>query len=528
MMKALYGSAGKIIAVGLGLSLMASTALATPLKIESENIVFYGDVDPELAKKTVRDWEVYRRMIFALSGIDRPDADREKLTVYGFYDTADLQDFIGDKNGRTAGVYTNGPEGPIFLTSVNRKYTDDGFSEQVGLHEYTHHVMHALVTDGFPRWYDEGFANYLSTMQISDDVISVGAPTAAHLRAIESGFAEWISPETVLGAIDRYPSMSIKERLRGGMTSFYAQSWLYVHYLRSDPRFKGTLGAYVRELDTPGLDPLVAFENAHGISPQQFHEEAVKYYKTNQFPVDQYQPKPVFMDVDMKGSRISEAELAHAQLPAYLAFLNKYNKRQMGRALADAQKEFGGDPMIYSAYAALDIEGENYDDAVARTEGALSANPTDARLIRAAGMTRLARVTRPAAEDAGRYDAYTYETTDDATLGIQHLEKVLTKNREDFYSIATLVDFYGKSDAIPTSTVMGAVDVLESKYMDSVNSEWGMDLANIYAKAKKMESACDYAEQVRSLNRGRKKRQTGNSPARLEAFDAAYGSYCNV
>lgn len=511
----------------MGALMAASPAMATPVKVESENITFYGDVDPQLAKKTVRDWEIYRRMVFALSGIDRPQADREKLTVYGFYDTSDLQDFIGARGG-IAGVYTNGPEGPIFLTSVNNKYTENGFSEQVGLHEYTHHVMHALVTDGFPRWYDEGFANYLSTMEISDNVIRVGVPSAAHLRSIERGFAEWISPQTVLGAIDRYPSMSLRERKKGGITSFYAQSWLYVHYLRSTPKYKGTLGKYVRLLDTPGVKPLEAFEQAHGVSVDDFHDEAVTYYRENKFPIDQYQPKPVFMEIDMKASRIEEGELAYAQIPAYQAFLNDDNVRDLRKAVGKAQKKYGGDSMVQSGYVAIDTVKERYDDGVARAEAALAVRPNDQILLRTAGLARLYKEMGPVWDDAKRYEMYSYEMTDNARAGIKHLEKVLEMDPEDYNTITTLIDFYGKSDAEPTPAVMKAVEVLEGKYMDSVNSSWGMDLANIHAKAGNMEASCDVADQVRALNEGRKKREMGNSPARIADYDAKHSDYCEI
>ncbi|MEL6686832.1 MAG: hypothetical protein AAFP97_04350, partial [Pseudomonadota bacterium] len=128
-----------------------------PIEIKSENIIFYGEVNPALAKERVEQWETYRKMVYALSGIANPPPDPVPLTIYAFNRIGDLQDFTG--NPGIGGVYTQGIDGPIFLTSVNQNYREGDFSEQTGFHEYTHHILHAIVKEGFPRWYDEGFAN---------------------------------------------------------------------------------------------------------------------------------------------------------------------------------------------------------------------------------------------------------------------------------------------------------------------------------------------------------------------------------
>ena len=502
----------------------AAVANAKPIRIESENIIFYGDVKPSLAGEMIEKWEIYRRMVMALSGIDNPQPDPEKLTVYGFYDTQELQDFTGRRG--IAGVYTRGAEGPIFLTSVNKKYTDNGFSEQVGLHEYTHHVLHALVTDGFPRWYDEGFANYLSTMEIDDEVIRIGVPSAAHLRAIEGGWAEWISPQTVLGAIDRYPSMGLKERKKGGTTSFYAQSWLYVHYLRNTPKYDGTLGKYIRLLDDPSVKPLDAFEQAHGVSVDDFHKEAVEYYKANKFSIDQYEPGETFMKVDIKANALTEEQLANERIIANLSFLNDDSAKVLKSNVKGAEKIDPDSPRVAAAYVALDGLNERYDTAIMRADAALSKNPNDKMLLRSAGQARLMATMGPAWDKAKRYERVEFKPDATAMEGVKMLERVLAQDEFDYLSIISLTNLYGKSDLEPSRTIVKSAFILEDRYMDSVNSDWGMDLANIYAKAGDWEGACRMADVVRGLNADKKKRETGNSPARLAHFDASFPGEC--
>ena len=504
----------------------AAVANAKPIKIESENIVFYGDnIKPSNAAEAVRNWEIYRRMVFALSGVDNPQPDPEKLTVLGFYDTGDMQKFAGLPPG-VVGVYTRGPEGPIFMTAVNKKYTENGAAAQTGMHEYTHHVMHYLVSDGFPRWYDEGFAEYLGTMEISKEVIRVGVPSSGNLRPIERGFIEWISPQTVLGAIDRYPVGTKDDRKKGGIFSFYAQGWLYVHYLRATPKYKNTLGKYVRLLKQPGVDPLKAFEEAHGVSVEQFHEEAIAYYDENKFAIDQYEPGEAFMTVDMDVSALSEEEFAHAQLLGNLTFLSDDNAKVLRRNAKKALKHDPASPRVTAAYVALDLQDENYDLAIRRADAALSARPDDLTLLRSAGLARIAESFDAAVEDIGRYDRVQYKPDETAMEGIDLLKRVLARDEVDYLSIRALTNIYGNSDLEPSRDILKAAYVFEERYMDSVESNQGMNLAMIYAKGGDWEGACQMSGIVRGLNANKSKKETGNIPARLAHFDASFPGEC--
>jgi len=132
---------------------------------------------------------------------NRPD--NVPLRIYAFKNESQLNKFAEARG--IAGLYTETPEGPIFLTGSAGGFKSDKWSSQVALHEYSHHVLHALSKDKYPRWYDEGFANYLSTFLIDDGVVTIGTPNVHHGIGLKQG--SWLDPETVLGAIHRYPSI---------------------------------------------------------------------------------------------------------------------------------------------------------------------------------------------------------------------------------------------------------------------------------------------------------------------------------
>ena len=512
------GVLASLIAIG------ASPVWAKPLYIESENVVFYGDVNPELAKERVQKWETYRRMIYALSGVSNPAADTQKLTIFGFNDTRELQRFTGNRG--IAGVYTNGVDGPIFLTSVNNKYQEDGFSEQVGFHEYTHHVLNSFVREGFPRWYDEGFANYLATMAIANNVVAVGDPSVGHVKTVVENRLDWIDPETVLKAIVFYPNYTRRELRKGGPIVFYAQAWLYVHYMRNQPRYNDKLTEYLTLIDMPGIDPLDAFEQAFGVTVEDFHKEAADYFRNDDFVVNQYMPGPDIMSTDMMVSAMSEDALKSAQIPARLAFLNDKTAKNFVKDLNKAYKTDPSNPRITMGYVRYDIHREAYAEAVARGEAALAANPSNVDLMHAAAAARFASVSGPHFEALEDDEYKPLPMTDDMKVALDRYDQLLERDPTDFFAVQQVTLFYGNSEMPATDAALDAARMIDRRYMDSFNPFDGMNLAVIYAKSGYELYACDYYQKSMESVRDFKNRQLGNFRARLNWFKTNYGENC--
>jgi len=320
--KLLLGISGSVL-------LMASSAHADPLMAESENIILYGDVSPKQAKETVQKMEIYRKLIMTLGGIT-PTADKKKLTIFAFKDDSSIRKFTGI-NG-IAGVYTHGYDGPIMMTTLAGSNKQDSFNNQVALHEYSHHVLHGYMKTAYPRWYDEGFANYLSTFTLKDGTIQIGRAAAKHAKGLMRGGPDWVDVEDVISAIRVYP-FSDKGRKRGLLLNqFYAQGWLYVHYLHSNKELSPRLGDYL-ELVNSGVEPIKAFEDGFGISPKEFHAAARKYFRDNKFQVQQFQPKAEFMDVKVKRKRLTKPELNMKMALGQRAFLRKKNAGEYSKKL---------------------------------------------------------------------------------------------------------------------------------------------------------------------------------------------------
>ena len=149
------------------LILFYSTSVnAAALKAESKNIILYGDVSPKIAKQTLEKMEIYRRLIMTLGGLDPYIDDEEKITIYAFDKWSSTDEVLLELRG-VAGLYTSDYEGrPMMLTTIASNEKQNSFDNQVMLHEYSHHILHYYMDGAYPRWYDEGHANYLSCFKM--------------------------------------------------------------------------------------------------------------------------------------------------------------------------------------------------------------------------------------------------------------------------------------------------------------------------------------------------------------------------
>ena len=477
----LLGIAGSVL-------LLASTAHADPIMAESENIVLYGDVNPKQAKETVEKMEIYRKLIMTLGGV-KPIADKQKLTIFAFDNDSQLRSFTG--MGGIAGVYTHGYDGPIMMTPLSDSRKQDTFQNQVALHEYSHHVLHGYMTTAYPRWYDEGHANYLSTFIMRDGTLQVGRAAAKHARELMPGRLKWVDVEDVISAIRVYP-FADKGRKRGMMMNqFYAQSWLYVHYLHSDKQLSSRLGNYLDLINT-GTEPLKAFEQGFGISPQEFHKAAKKYFENDEFKVQQFQPKPEFLKVDVKRKRLSKAELDLKMALGQRSFLSKKTLSSYRKKLNNYEQEAGQTGQSLSARASYFINSQEFDQAITYAEAALAKDPGGIEPLRVMGDVYFHKSHDLKFEELEDTDPRIFELNDDMKKSIQYFEMALRKNDEDYMSVNHMMSIYGASDIPVSPAARLAAVVYEEVFWDANDVSGTLDLSNVYRKSGKIAQACEY------------------------------------
>ncbi len=110
-------------------------------------------------------------------------------------------------------------------------------ASEVILHEYVHLVLRNGKNRPYPIWYDEGMAEFFSTVVRHENALAIGAIPKARISALER--LDWVPIERIIAARS-YDDLPEDDR---GM--LYPESWALVHYLALD-REPGSLAADAR------------------------------------------------------------------------------------------------------------------------------------------------------------------------------------------------------------------------------------------------------------------------------------------
>jgi len=239
---------------------------------------------------------------------------------------------------------------------------------QALLHEYVHFLMANGPQRMYPRWYAEGFAEFLRTLATTGDTVVVGAfpmdRKAEFRRALRGGWA---------------PFHEIVGPRGASFPMFYPQSWALVHWLmlgRTGRNAGADLSRYL-DLIEAGESVEPAFESAFGIRLQDA-DVAIRRYLDGEYKAvglrlaafGHVPPDPVIRSMSE-----GEASLALAGLALSLD--------DFPRAAALFSAARAALPASARAHAGLGItetQRGNWEAAGALFERALALDPDDAEI----------------------------------------------------------------------------------------------------------------------------------------------------
>ncbi|MGI9342354.1 MAG: DUF1570 domain-containing protein [Gammaproteobacteria bacterium] len=161
---------------------------------------------------------------------------------------------------------------------------------EIILHEYVHFLVRNHGKHNYPKWFDEGFAEYLSSSRVTRSEFKVGLPLER--RRGNLVYSNWIPMRRILSAED-YANWS-----REGQSMFYAEAWALVHFMLNrkdhDRPFGEDMGRYLELLET-GTGHEEAFAAAFGIDSSRLNRDVKRYLKKGKFayfslPIDMLLP----------------------------------------------------------------------------------------------------------------------------------------------------------------------------------------------------------------------------------------------
>lgn len=148
-------------------------------------------------------------------------------------------------------------------------------------HEYVHFVLRNGGAVQYPAWYDEGFAEFLSTVEIEDEHVVIGG--------IPLERASWLLYGNPLGLRRVMLAGDVSQWPRRSLGRFYAQAWALTHFFYAahhlgHPQRDAQLAIYLQLLNRE-IPPDEACERAFGASFEGIDQDFVRYVGKGEIPV---------------------------------------------------------------------------------------------------------------------------------------------------------------------------------------------------------------------------------------------------
>lgn len=244
---------------------------------------------------------------------------------------------------------------------------------QVVFHEYAHQLMAGNLDADADPWFEEGFAEYFSSIAVDGKQAHVGKiPPETYLIL---GQTAWLRAADLF-RVQHY-SKTYNES-GDHRTVFYAESALLMHYLYENgliPKV-GDYFALVREKKVPVED---AIQQAFGMSAAQLEKALRNYYGAQRFKYYQL-PAPAGMD----SKSYTSAPVAPTDVQAVIADIHLRSADYRNQAAAEFEAVLKVDPNNASALRGLgyyNLIKQDYQRAREYFHQAIEKNANDSRVL---------------------------------------------------------------------------------------------------------------------------------------------------
>lgn len=243
-------------------------------------------------------------------------------------------------NPNNSGYFQAGPDVNYITLTTEVRGEQNPFS--VIFHEYTHLLVNNN-SGNVPVWFNEGLAEYYSTVTVTDDQKFVlGSPISNHVYLLRE--KKMLPLRTLFQVDHRSPYYNERDK----QSVFYAQSWALMHYLilGKGAQHVKQLGKFLDSLSA-SVPMEKAFQQAFEMTFEQMEKELREYIRNDRYPIlsGQFDQKIGF-DKEMQSAPITEAE---AQ--AYLGDLLLHSHR--AEAEGYLKKALELNPNLATAHASM-------------------------------------------------------------------------------------------------------------------------------------------------------------------------------
>ena len=391
-------------------------------QVTSDNFIITGDAEPAIMKGLVEDLETFREFLQLVTNVKDTTQD-QPFRIFVFKNARSYQKEV--KVPGSAGVFRGRLNGSAaFLDGDTDREAWELAGKNVLFHEYVHHFLRHFSPLHYPRWYSEGFAEFLATFEVADGRMIVGKPPMWRMFAVRGD--DWIPMDRLLDSNVQYQSS------RDGLSIFYGQSWLLVHYTQLDDDLKPKMAEYL-SLVNLGVENEEALQRAFGKTPKQLMNDLRQYWKSQRMqhliyniPDDYKTP-----EVDLRALSDEETRFYKAYIYSYKAG-SKSGFRRFEKEINRLLKKYPDYLPAHLLMAELTLIYSDGSDVAGLLEPVIDAEPENiaAQAILGAALINLASHS----DDPGQMESL-------ITQGRTILNTVLNTDSDNFLANY----FYGLS-----------------------------------------------------------------------------------
>ena len=321
------------------------------LKVTSPSFELYSNSNERLARLVTERAEQLRQIFLDANSGGAPLPVR----IYLFASERDYRPFRLSKS--TSGYYQSGPERDFIAVLASG---DD--TTRIVSHEYVHVVLHHSSAR-IPRWFEEGMAEFYSTLQPQGERMIIGRVIPQHLATLAR--LPWLD----------VAQMNEFSREADDMTGiFYAQSWALVHMLNLSPRWRDGLPKFATLMAeaTPAQE---AFDKAFGRSLKTAIDDLRLYLQDRRLPVVATASKPAdsFTAVANQVPE-SHADIVRAEL---LLAINRENDAE--KLYQKLERAGESNVQVATGLGLLALSRRDYDGARRHLRRAIDMGAADGR-----------------------------------------------------------------------------------------------------------------------------------------------------
>ena len=298
------------------------------IRMESENFSVYSTVNKIDTRDLLKHLEAVRSLLPAVTSGDMVSQIPTQIFVVS---TGSQYEQLGFDRDRTVAVFVAALL-KNFIVMVDT-HAMDGTSTIV--HEYVHYLLRNAVRLPFPKWFEEGYADYIASSLLTKKDFSYGRASVGHAYTLAAG--NWLDMEKVLDS--RY---LLENDEANSSTKYYAQSWLLVHYLISE---NGGIGAIMQNLAKhmearrQGADEIGAFEAGFDVQIEDLERQLKKYAKKGKYYFSRVPVAREIYELDPEVTVLETTEIA-IELGELLLALGRTEPDPENSKLASAKDLF--------------------------------------------------------------------------------------------------------------------------------------------------------------------------------------------